>query len=102
MVDICSKADSPNPGQAEGESFYEQSVCVGGLHAEMAQSTLTVIFKLLISGLANIILIVLGTVNLQFQGKFVCFFEANSWNCVSLCHGYSHAVNFFCLGFQYL
>ena len=71
MVDICSKADSPNPGQAEGESFYEQSVCVGGLHAEMAQSTLTVIFKLLISGLANIILIVLGTVNLQFQGPFV-------------------------------
>ena len=70
MVDICSKADSPNPGQAEGESFYEQSVCVGGLHAEMAQSTLTVIFKLLISGLANIILIVLGTVNLQFQGPF--------------------------------
>ena len=71
MVDICSKADSPNPRQAEGERFYGQSVCVGGLHAEMVQSTLTVIFKLVISGLASIILIVLGTVNLQFQGPFV-------------------------------
>ena len=30
MVDICSKADSPNPGQAEGESFYGQCVCVRG------------------------------------------------------------------------
>ena len=71
MVDICSKADSPNPQQAEGESFYRQSVCVGGLHAEMAQSTLTLIFTLVISGLASIILIVLGTVNFQFQGPFV-------------------------------
>ena len=71
MVDICSKADSPNPRQTEGESFHRQSVCVGGLHAEMAQSTLTVIFKLVISGLASIILIALGTVNLQFQGPFV-------------------------------
>ena len=71
MVDICSKADSPNPQQAEGESFYRQSVCVGGLHAEMAQSTLTLIFTLVSSGLASIILIVLGTVNLQFQGQVV-------------------------------
>ena len=63
------------------------------------QSALTVIFKLVISGLTSIILIVLGTVNLQFQGKFVCFFAANSWNCGSLCRGYSHAVNFFRLGF---
>ena len=71
MVDICSKADSPDPRQTEGESFHRQSVCVGGLHAEMAQSTLIVIFKLVISGLASIILIVLGTVNFQFQGPFV-------------------------------
>ena len=32
---------------------------------------LTVIFKLVISGLTSIILIVLGTVNLQFQSPFV-------------------------------
>ena len=42
-----------------------------GLRAETAQSVLTVIFKLVIGGLISIILIVLGTVNLQFQGHFV-------------------------------
>ena len=36
-----------------------------GLHAEMAQSALTVIFKLVIGGLTNVILVVLGIVNLQ-------------------------------------
>ena len=41
-----------------------------GLHAETAKSSLTVIFKLVISGLTSIILIVLGTSNLQFQGPF--------------------------------
>ena len=35
------------------------------------QSALIVIFKLVISGLTSVILIVLGTVNLQFQGPFV-------------------------------
>ena len=35
------------------------------------QSALTVIFKLIISGLTRIILIVLDTVNLQFQSPFV-------------------------------
>ena len=42
-----------------------------GLHAETAQSALTVIFRLVIGGLTSVILIVLGTVNLQFQGPFV-------------------------------
>ena len=32
---------------------------------------LIVVFKLVISGLTSVILIVLGTVNLQFQGPFV-------------------------------
>ena len=48
--------------------------CIGGgrgLHAETAQSALTVILKLVIGSLASVILIVLGTVNLQFQGRFV-------------------------------
>jgi len=43
-----------------------------GLYAETAQSALPVIFKLVIGGLTGIILVVLGTVNLQFQGPFVC------------------------------
>ena len=42
-----------------------------GLHAETAQSYLTVIFKLFISGLTSIILVVSDTVNLQFQGAQV-------------------------------
>ena len=40
-------------------------------HAETEQSFLTVIFKLIIGGLTCVILVVLGTVNLQFQGLFV-------------------------------
>ena len=41
------------------------------LHAETAQAALTVIEKLVIGGLTSTILIVLGTVNLQFPGRFV-------------------------------
>ena len=62
----------PHSRQAEGESFYQHSG--GQLHVETAQSSLTVIFKLVLSGLTSIILIVLGTVNLQFQGSFVSIF----------------------------
>ena len=42
-----------------------------GLPAVIAQSALTVIFKLVVGGLTSIILIVWGTVNLQFQDLFV-------------------------------
>ena len=42
-----------------------------GLYAETAQSSLKVIFKVVISGLTSVILVVLGTVNLQFQDPFV-------------------------------
>ena len=42
-----------------------------GLPAETAQSALTVTFISVISGLNSEVLIVLGTVNLQFQGWFV-------------------------------
>ena len=38
----------------------------GRLHAETIQSSLTIIFKLIISGLTSVILIILDTVNLQF------------------------------------
>ena len=40
-----------------------------GLHAETAQSALTVIFKLVISGLTSVILVVSGIVDLQFQSQ---------------------------------
>ena len=58
-ADICPKADTPHI--IEGENFYRVSVCVvgRGLHAETAQSSLTVIFKLVLSGLTSIILVVL-------------------------------------------
>ena len=55
-----------------GRSFFRQTVGGGGwLHAETAQTALKVIFKLVIGGLTSVILIVLGTVNLWFQGRFV-------------------------------
>ena len=43
----------------------------GGLHAEPAQPALTVVFRLVIGGLTAIILFVVCTVNLQFQGWLV-------------------------------
>ena len=42
-----------------------------GLHRETAQSALTVIFKLVTGDLTSVIVIVLDTVDLQFQGPFV-------------------------------
>ena len=53
-----------------GESIYRE-LGVGGLHAETAQSSLTVIFKLVISALTSIILVVLSTVALQLWGALV-------------------------------
>ena len=73
VADICPKANSPHPLHENGvRAFIDR----GGrwLHAERAQSSLTVIFNLVTSGLTSIILIVLGTVNLQFQGSFVSIF----------------------------
>ena len=52
-----------------GKSFYSWGW--GSLHAETAQPALTVVLKLVICGLISVVLIVLGTVNLQFQGLFV-------------------------------
>ena len=75
--DIYPKADSPAPIPAPasqwGKSFYRHEC--SGVHAgptcRKQQSALTVIFKLDIGSLTGIILIVLGPVNLQFQGQFV-------------------------------
>ena len=58
----------PSMGFSRQEHFIDRGK---GLRAETAQSALTVIFILVVSGLTSIILIVLGTVNLQFLGGFV-------------------------------
>ena len=42
-------------------------------NAETEQSSLTVIFRLVLGGLTSIILVVLGTLNLLFRGPFVLF-----------------------------
>ena len=68
MADICPKADShPPPMATSGVRAFIDRVGAGELHAETAQSSLTVIFKPVI----NIILVVLGPVHLQFQGPVV-------------------------------
>ena len=59
----------PLPWQSGAKSFYrwkEEAICRNSI-----QSALTVILNLVIGGLTSIILIVLGTVNLQFHGWFV-------------------------------
>ena len=57
-MDVCPKANC----QAGGESFYK--LREGAAYKN--NIALTVIFRLVISDLTNTILIVLGTVNLQF------------------------------------
>ena len=69
-------------GYQWGKSFYRQKE---GIRVETAQPALTVTFKLVIGALTGVILTVLGTVKLQFQGQFVFrYFEASSWNRGSL------------------
>ena len=70
VADICPKADYPHlPVQTRwAQTFIDRSG--RWLHAETTLSSLIVIFKLVISGLASIIMFVLGTVNLQSQGPF--------------------------------
>ena len=68
-ANVCPKANSPH-GQSVGNNFYRR-VVAGVLYAETVQSALTGILKLVMGGLTSIILIVLGTVNLQLQGWFV-------------------------------
>ena len=45
----------------------------GRLHVEKAQSFLTVVITLVISGLTSAILVVLGTVHLQFQVRVLTY-----------------------------
>ena len=76
-----------------------------GLHVETAQSALTVIFKLVLSGPTSITLIVLSTVTLQFQSLFVSISRGQFlelWQLMSWAQSGGHAVNLLPLGFQYL
>ena len=64
---ICPKTSSSLLATSGARAFIDRR----GLHAETAQPALTVIFKLVMGGLTRVILVVLGAVNLQFQGQFV-------------------------------
>ena len=70
VVDVCPKADSPTLATSGARAFINRR-WEWGLHTETAQSALTVLFKLVIADLTSVIVIVLGTVNLQFRGPFV-------------------------------
>ena len=74
-----SKGQLPSTtGNKWGESFHRQKWWwgVGGEAATCRNSTLAllVIFRLVISSVTSVILIVLGMVNLQFQSPFASFF----------------------------
>ena len=60
----------PTPAISGTRAFTDTSGG-GGLHAETAQSSLTVIFRLVTGGLTSDMLVALGTASLQFQHSFV-------------------------------
>ena len=67
VADTCPKADCPPPLATSGaRAFVDRRKW---LHAKAAWSALTVILTLVTDGLTS--LVVLGTVNLQFQGPFI-------------------------------
>ena len=69
-TDVCPKVVPPPLTTRGARAFIDWG---RGLHAETAQSALTIIFKLVTGGLTSFILIVLNTVNLQFQGQLFTF-----------------------------
>ena len=65
---LVQRLNSPRPPDNQwARVFMDRG---RGLHAERAHSALTVLLKLVISGLIANLLIVLNTINLQFQGWF--------------------------------
>ena len=68
MADVCPKVDPPPLAASGMRSFIDK---VGEYYVQKQQPALTVIFGMVISGLTSTILVVLGTVNLQFQDPFV-------------------------------
>ena len=106
VADICPKTDSPPPhptGNQWGKRFYRQKRGEG--YMQKQQPALTVIFQLVTSGLTSIILTVLGTVNLQFQGPFVPISLRQILRIVAasvMVQSGHQIVNFFHLVFWYL
>ena len=66
-VYVCSKANSLTGNQGT-RVFTDKG---RELYAETAQSSLTVIFRLVTGGLTSDMLVALGTASLQFQHSFV-------------------------------
>ena len=66
-ADTYPKANS-TPDNQGARAFIDRG---GRLHIETAQSALMLILKLVISGLTNVVLIVLSTVNHSFQGQSI-------------------------------
>ena len=64
---ICPKADSPQLATSGARVFIDRR---RGLHSEIAFISNSHL-QIGIDGLTSAILIVLGIVNLQFQGRFV-------------------------------
>ena len=72
LVTACRSKANKQARLVEGEvcfisgasSWEGEGARLRGLHAEIAQSSLTVIFRLVIGGLTRVILLVVGTVNL--------------------------------------
>ena len=80
---------------SRGESFCGQSG--RGLHAETAPSALRASFRLVVGGLTNILLVVLGIVNLQLQGlllAFPCGQFTELWQLMSWPQSGHHASHF--------
>ena len=65
---ICPKADSPQLATSGARVFIDRR----GLHSEIAFISNSHL-QIGIDGLTSVILIVLGIVNVQFQGRFVSF-----------------------------
>ena len=68
-ADSFQKLTPPPPTDSQGARAFTGEG--RRLHAETAQSALTIILKLVIGGLTSVILIVSSTVSLQFLGWFV-------------------------------
>ena len=94
---VCFISDASNWGQSPTPPALAASGARAfidrrrRLHAETAQSTLTVTFRLVISGLTNVILVKYSSSSVPGS---TCshFFEASSWNCGGVCHGYSLVI----------
>ena len=82
---VCFILDASNGGLWAGGGFYRQREG----HAETAQSGLTVIMKLVISGLSSVTLSVKYSLSLVLGSVCSHFLEAISKNCGRLCRDHS-------------